>query len=299
MNLNALLAIKSDQTQGFREDGKRIPLTVVLASGNVVTQVKSDEKEGYHSIQLGIGSWRKPTKSEEGKSKKMGLKTSPRFFREIRLSEKADLEPGTEINVAEIFEPGDRVDVVGFSKGKGFAGGVKRHGFKGGPRTHGQSDRERAPGSIGQTTTPGRVYKGKRMAGHMGHEQITVKNLEIVEVREDGTILIKGLVPGPVNNLLILKRAGKNKKFIPLYKEPEPEQETVEEVTQPEQVQTSDNVVEEPAQSVETEETQVQTVEDVVETPTQASEAEVSESDTQAEMSKVPEEETLKEEEGK
>ena len=113
---------------------------------------------------------------------------------------------GEVINATEVFKPGDVIDVTGISKGKGFAGVVKRHHFKGGPRTHGQSDRERAPGSIGQTTTPGRVYKGKRMAGRMGHERVTIKNLEIVEViPEKNILLIKGAVPGARNSLLIIK----------------------------------------------------------------------------------------------
>lgn len=115
---------------------------------------------------------------------------------------------------------GDLVDVIGISKGKGFAGVVKRHHFKGGPRTHGQSDRERAPGSIGQTTTPGRVYKGKRMAGHMGHSRTTIKNLQVVDVEENkNTLLIKGLVPGPVKSRVFIKKVGEDKKFVPLWKE--------------------------------------------------------------------------------
>ena len=124
---------------------------------------------------------------------------------------------GTEINLADIFTPGDIVDVTGISKGKGFAGGVKRWNFKGGPRTHGQSDRERAPGSIGQTTTPGRVYKGKKMAGRMGQDTVTVKNLEVIGITDDGVLLIKGLVPGSVNSIVVVKKMGTNKKFVPLY----------------------------------------------------------------------------------
>ncbi len=126
---------------------------------------------------------------------------------------------GTAITVSDVFVPGDIVDVTGISKGKGFAGGVKRWGFKGGPRTHGQSDRERAPGSLGQTTTPGRVYKGKKMAGRMGQETVTVKNLEVIEVTADGMLLIKGLVPGSLNSIVVVKKMGTNKKFVPLYRE--------------------------------------------------------------------------------
>lgn len=137
------------------------------------------------------------------------------------------LEDGTRIPVTKIqikglvsnvLKPGDVVDVRGVSKGKGFAGVVKRHHFKGGPRTHGQSDRERAPGSIGQTTTPGRVYRGKRMAGRMGQEKVTVKNLRIVDIRDD-LIFLKGLVPGARNSVVSIKKKGEDKKFIPLYQE--------------------------------------------------------------------------------
>lgn len=141
------------------------------------------------------------------------------------------LEDGTRIPVTiievggnDILRPGDLVDVIGISKGKGFAGVVKRWGFAGGPRTHGQSDRERAPGSIGQTTTPGRVYKGKKMAGRMGGNRTTIKNLEIVEIL-DKKLIIKGLVPGRRNSLLTIRKIGEDKKFIPLWKE-----EKIEEV---------------------------------------------------------------------
>lgn len=136
--------------------------------------------------------------------------------------------PVTEIQVSgempkapDVLKPGDIIDVIGVSKGKGFAGVVKRHHFKGGPRTHGQSDRERAPGSIGQTTTPGRVYKGKRMAGRMGHGRVTIKNLKIVDV-SDTALFIKGLIPGPKNSLVMVKKVSEDEKFVPLHKE-EPE----------------------------------------------------------------------------
>lgn len=219
MNITGFIGKKSYQTQGFLEDGRRIPLTVVSSLGNKVSQVKTVDKDGYNAVQIGFGIKKKANKPLEGHGKKAGLDKTPHFLREVRLAEIADIKIGSEINISEILEPGDMVDVVGVSKGKGFAGGVKRYHFKGGPRTHGQSDRERAPGSIGQTTTPGRVYKGKKMAGRMGHKQVTVKNLEVIEIREDGTILLKGLVPGIKNSLVIIKKVGKNKKYIPLYKE--------------------------------------------------------------------------------
>lgn len=131
-------------------------------------------------------------------------------------------------NPIDTLAPGDIVQVRGISKGKGFAGVVKRHHFKGGPRTHGQSDRERAPGSIGQTTTPGRVYKGKRMAGRMGGNNVTIKNLVVLDVIRD-TITIKGLVPGPRNNRLVIKKTGEVKNFVPLYREIAEEEKEIEE----------------------------------------------------------------------
>jgi large subunit ribosomal protein L3 len=219
MQLTSLIGRKMYQKQGFLQDGTRVPLSAVRVFGNVIAQVKSADKEGYNAVQLGIETKKKAKKALVGHSTKAGLKNTPAFLREIRLEDVADAVVGTEINPAEVFAAGDIVDVVGISKGKGFAGGVKRFHFKGGPRTHGQSDRERAPGSIGQTTTPGRVYKGKRMAGRMGQETVTVKNLEVIEVTNDGMLLIKGLIPGSVNTIVVINKKGVNKKFMPLYTE--------------------------------------------------------------------------------
>jgi large subunit ribosomal protein L3 len=219
MQLNSLIGKKTYQKQGFLQDGTRVPLTGVVVAGNFITQVKSADKEGYNALQLGIGTNKKAKKAIANHSKKAGLTQAARFLREARVDDVADTTSGTEINVSDVFVPGDIVDVTGVSKGKGFAGGVKRWGFKGGPRTHGQSDRERAPGSIGQTTTPGRVYRGKKMAGRMGQDTVTVKNLEIIEVTADGVLLIKGLVPGSLNSIVVVKKMGTNKKFVPLYKE--------------------------------------------------------------------------------
>jgi large subunit ribosomal protein L3 len=219
MQLSSLIGKKIYQKQGFLQDGTRVPLSGVVVAGNFVTQVKSADKEGYNALQLGMGISKKAKKAIVNHSKKAGLEQTPRFFREIRVDDVADATSGTAINVSDVFTPGDIVDVTGVSKGKGFAGGVKRHHFKGGPKTHGQSDRLRAPGSIGQTTTPGRVYKGKRMAGRMGHDTVTVKNLEVIEVTDDGVLLIKGLVPGALNSIVVVKKMGTDKKFVPLYKE--------------------------------------------------------------------------------
>jgi len=201
------------------QDGKRVPLTAVNVMGNVITHIKTQDKEGYNALQLGLGINRKARKSIANHSKKAGLENTPRFFKEIKADSTEGAILGSQINISEVFAPGDTVDVTGISKGKGWAGVVKRWGFHGGPRTHGQSDRERAPGSIGQTTTPGRVYRGKKMAGRMGSDTVTVKNLEVIEVTDDGVLLIKGLIPGNVNGLVIVKKTGTSKKFVPLYKE--------------------------------------------------------------------------------
>lgn len=215
--ITTILGEKVEQSQRFLEDGRRIPVTIIHAGGNVVSQIKTKEIHGKDTLQLGFGKRKKVSKAIAGHIKKAGLTNNPRFFREILGSPEA-LSVGSLILVSDVFKPGDVVKVTGTSKGKGFAGGVKKHHFKGGPRTHGQSDRERAPGSIGQTTTPGRVYRGKRMAGRMGDERVTVKNIQVVEVLEN-QLLIGGLVPGKKRSLVIIQKTGENKKFVPLFKE--------------------------------------------------------------------------------
>jgi len=246
--IQSLIGRKIDQTQGFLEDGTRVPLSVISVAGNVVTQIKTADHEGYNSIQLGFGSSKKPTKPILGHIKKAGLQEKmPRFFREVRVDDLPDQALGSAILVSEVFEPGDVVDVTGTSKGKGFAGVVKRHGFHGGPKTHGQSDRHRAPGASGSGTTPGRVYRGKRMAGRMGNEQVTIKNLEILGVKED-TILVRGLVPGAKGSIVTIKKVGKNKKFKPLYSE-HSEDSGNQQVSKPE----DQKVEEKPATTEDTE----------------------------------------------
>ena len=185
----------------------------------------------------------------------------PRFFKETRADKMEGIELGSAVNVEEVLSAGDIVDVTGTTKGKGYAGVVKRHHFKGGPKTHGQSDRHRAPGSIGQSTTPGRVYKGKRMAGRMGAVQATVKNLEVVEYA-DGILLVKGLIPGPISSIVTITRRGANKKHVGLYKEPVMEEEIVE------------SKVEEVGDTVEEQEAQRQEVEEEVKAEAVAQEAE-------------------------
>jgi len=255
MNLQGIIGKKISQTQGFLENGARIPLSSVVVAGNKITQIKTLEKDGYSALQLGFEIKNKITKSGMGHAKKAGLEKQPRFFKEIRVDDLEGSVLGSEVAISDIFKPGDFINVTGVSKGKGWAGGVKRHGFKGGPRTHGQSDRERAPGSIGQTTTPGRVYKGKRMAGRMGNEKVTVKNLEIIDITNDGALIIKGLIPGSVNSIVVVKKVGENKKFIPLYKEVEEKAE--------EEVQVVEAAVEAPAKTEEVLEAAAEVVEEV------------------------------------
>jgi large subunit ribosomal protein L3 len=236
MNLQGIVGKKLYQSSGFLEDGTRVPLTAVATKGNFITQIKTTDKEGYNSLQLGFGAKKKPQKREINHTKKAGIEHTPRFLREFRSEDIAEAELGKEVLVKDVLKPGDIVDATGVSKGKGYAGVVKRHHFKGGPRTHGQSDRERAPGSIGQTTTPGRVYKGKRMAGRMGHQTATSKNLEVIGITDDGVVLIKGLVPGSVNSIITVRKTGENKKFVPLFKEIK--EETKEENQPQEEVST-------------------------------------------------------------
>ncbi len=205
--IGALLATKGTQTQMFTPEGKRIPVTEVQAGPCWITQIV--EEGSYARIQLAFGTKKQVAKAQLGHIKKTGLDIKPRFLREVRIAAVPEgVKVGSELKVADVFAVGDKVQVIGTSKGKGFAGVVKRHGFKGGPRTHGQSDRERAPGSIGQTTTPGRVYRGKRMAGRMGSDRVTVTGLEVVAVdAEKNIVRIKGLVPGARNGFLIVEKA--------------------------------------------------------------------------------------------
>ena len=213
--INAILGEKIDQTRRFTEGGKSIPVTLIKSGPCSVIQIKAEDHNGYWAIQLGFGSKKAKRTSKPilGHFKKAGLKKTPRFLREIRVDEKIGkkfaekIKLGDEITVNDIFKVGDKISVIGTSKGKGFAGVVKRWGFAGGPRTHGQSDRERAPGSIGQGTTPGRVHKGKKMPGRMGGERVTIKGLKVIEIdKEKDLLVVKGLVPGAKKGLLIIKK---------------------------------------------------------------------------------------------
>ncbi len=172
----------------------------------MVTQVKSLDTDGYNAVQLGFGESRRLNRPERGHLKKLG---AFRHLREFRLEDIAAIEPGQKVSV-DIFQSGDIVDVVGTSKGRGFAGVVKRHHFSGGPKTHGQTDRHRAPGSVGGGTDPGKVWKGQRMAGHMGNARVTARNLKVILADPDrNLLLVRGAVPGAKNGLLIIKKARK------------------------------------------------------------------------------------------
>lgn len=215
------------QSQKFTRPGVRIPITRIQAGPVFVVQIKNNDKDGYMALQLGWGEKTKNIKKPNlGHFKKAGIKKNPRFLREIKVEEVDSFKVGDQIKLANVLKPGDLVNVTGISKGKGFAGVVKRHGFAGGPKTHGQSDRERAPGSIGSTTTPGRVLKGKRMAGHMGVEKRTVRNLVVTNVdSENDLLVIKGLVPGNIGGLLVINKVGEDKKFVPDETEEKQEEE--------------------------------------------------------------------------
>lgn len=210
--MKGIIGKKVGMTQVFKEDGTVVPVTVVEAGPCYVTQVRTPDVDGYRAVQLGFEETKTKhlTGGQLGHLEKAGVPPL-RHLRELRIREDEAYEPGEQV-LADIFEPGERVDVEGRSKGRGFAGVVKRYGFKGGPRTHGQSDRERAPGSIGACATPGRVWKGKRMPGHMGSRRTTVQNLEVVLVDPERNLLaVSGGVPGPKGGLVLVKTARKQK----------------------------------------------------------------------------------------
>ena len=196
----------------FDNRGNRVAVTSIVAEPNVILE------KGESKVTLGFGRRKKAKKTDNAYVKLVGF--APRFIKEAKLKNEVDqtgssLAAGSNLTVS-IFAPGDLVKVTGVTKGRGFAGSVKRWGFAGGPKTHGQSDRHRAPGSIGQTTTPGRVFKGKKMAGHMGVSKLTVTNLEVVEVDEvKNSLLVKGSIPGARGGFLILEKTGKAKGYTP------------------------------------------------------------------------------------
>jgi len=202
--IEGIIGKKLGMSQVFRDDGKAEAVTAIEAGPCTVTQVKTIAKEGYNAAQLGFGATKRLKSPQRGHLKGLG---QFRCLQEVRLSDTKAIQVGEKVDVS-LFKVGDLVNITGVSKGKGFAGVVKRHHFAGGPKTHGQSDRHRAPGSIGSTTFPGRVFKGMRMAGHMGNRRVTMRHLEIFEA--DATrnlLLVRGTVPGARNGLLLIRKS--------------------------------------------------------------------------------------------
>ena len=206
--IQGIIGKKLGMTQIFRDNGKVEAVTAIEAGPCTVTQVKTVAKEGYNAAQLGFGAVKRLNSPQRGHLKGLG---QFRYLREFRVDDIEAMEVGQKVEVS-LFKSGDLVDITGVSKGKGFAGVVKRHHFAGGPKTHGQSDRHRAPGSIGATTSPGRVFKGMRMAGHMGNSQVTVQQLEVFETNPArNLLLVRGAVPGARNGLLLIKKSSRGK----------------------------------------------------------------------------------------
>lgn len=208
--LKGLLGKKVGMTQIFDESGAAIPVTLIEAGPCYVTQVRTQETDGYLAVQLGFEEIKpkRVTGGELGHLKRNNLPPL-RFLREFREKDPG-VQEGDKITLEQVFAPGEMVDVTGVSKGKGFQGGVKRYHFRGGSKTHGQSDRQRAPGSRGSGTTPGRVYKGSRGPGHMGSDRVTVQNLKVVFVDAERNLLgLRGAVPGAKGGLVMIKGARK------------------------------------------------------------------------------------------
>ena len=206
--MSSLIGKKLGMTRYYDQSGQNVVVTILEAGPCYVTEIRSKKKHGYYAVQLGFDPKREKliTKPVMGHLKKAKVKPL-KMIKEFRnFDSQNDLKLGDEIKV-DVFSIGDRVTVTGISKGKGFAGAVKRHHFKGGPKTHGQSDRHRAPGSLGQSSYPSRVYKGLRMAGRMGNEKVSVKNLKVIKVdAEKNLLIVKGAVPGHSKNYVFIKK---------------------------------------------------------------------------------------------
>jgi large subunit ribosomal protein L3 len=202
--IQGLIGRKIGMAQLFQDDGE-VVVTTIEAGPCFITQVKTEAKDGYNAVQLGFGEDKRLNSPQKGHVKEIG---QLKHLREFQVDDVKSVQVGQKID-ADMFKPGDLINVVGISKGKGFAGVVKRHHFAGGPKTHGQSDRHRAPGSIGATTSPGRVFKGLRMAGHMGDRRVTERNLKVINVDlKRHLLLVRGAVPGARKGLLLIKKAG-------------------------------------------------------------------------------------------
>ena len=211
-NVKGILGEKLGMTQVFSDDGRAVPVTVLRAGPCTVTQIRTPEKDGYAAVQLGFGEvpakrLNKPRAGHLSASKAQPL----RSLVEIRTDDAASFELGSKIT-ADVFAAGDAVDVIGVSKGKGFAGAMKRWNFSGKEASHGTERKHRSPGSVNAGTTPGRVFKGKKLPGQLGHERVTILSLEVVETdTERNLLLIRGAVPGPVGGLVLVRNAVKAK----------------------------------------------------------------------------------------
>jgi large subunit ribosomal protein L3 len=206
--IQALLGRKLGMTRIFDENGVVTASTLVEAGPCFITQLRTPERDGYTAVQLGFGSKPRPSKPQRGHLKKAGLpeRDGLESLREVPADTVEDLELGARVD-ATMFAQGEIVDVIGTSKGKGFAGVMKRHNFHGGPKTHGQSDRWRHSGSVGSGTTPGRTFKNMRMAGRLGDARVTVKNLRILSVdAERNVVALRGAIPGPNGGLVVIRK---------------------------------------------------------------------------------------------
>lgn len=201
-----LVGKKIGMTQVFKEDGSVVPVTLIKAGPNFVVYIRTKEKDGYEAVALGFEEKKRANKPMMGIFKKAGLPPLKKIV-EFKVDDTSKYQLGQRIDV-DILKEGEKVDVTGWEKGRGFQGVVKRHGFAGGPKSHG-SKFHRIPGSVGATTDPGRVWKGKKLPGRMGNEQVTIKNLEVVKIdKEQGIVAVKGGVPGARNSWVIIKKKG-------------------------------------------------------------------------------------------
>lgn len=201
--LTGIIGKKLGMSQIYSKNGEVIPVTVIQAGPCTVTQVKTKDRDGYEAVQLGFEEAKKLNSPLKGHLKDLG---NFKHLSEVKALEIENISRGMKVGV-DIFKEGEKINITGTSKGKGFAGGVKLHHFHGGPKTHGQSDRHRGPGSIGSTTYPGRVWKGLRMAAHMGNKTVTQRNLVVVKIEpSQNLLLVRGAVPGHKNALLVIKK---------------------------------------------------------------------------------------------
>jgi large subunit ribosomal protein L3 len=205
--MTGIIGKKLGMTQVFQENGQVEAVTAIEAGPCTVVRVKTEASDGYNAAQLGFGEIKTTRRGKDRKKDREKAKASFKHLREFRVDDTKGIEVGQKVDVSQ-FQAGDLVDITGVSKGKGFAGGVKRYHFRGGPKTHGQDDRYRAPGSVGSATTIARVFKGQRMAGHMGGDRVTIKDLRVVKADpERHLLLVKGAVPGTKNGLILIRKS--------------------------------------------------------------------------------------------